>query len=304
MGLIVIITSLILERALGHLQHLRRLDWFPGYRDMLFSRAPDGWSSGIGGVILVLAPVVLAALCLQWLLDDVLWGFLELLFNIAVVTYCLGPEAFNQQVDAYLQARESGEYGKAGNIAERLVGGPVSDDIHRQAKQVTTAILYEGNIRIFAVLFWFLLLGPAGALLYRVAAAYVQDANQRLDVSALETPEFESANAASRVHALLDWLPARLLSLTFFLAGSFDDAWQGWRRAWQAEQDYTESSRSIVVSTGCGAMRHEVDDASAEATSYETYDLQWVRTARALVWRSLVVWLVVVALLTMAGWFV
>lgn len=300
MGLIVIIISLILERAFGHLQYVRRLDWFPGYRDTLFSRVPESWTSGVGGVILVLAPVVLAALFLQWLLGDVLWGFPELLFSIAVVTYCLGPEAFNQQVDAYLEAREAGEYSKAGKIAEKLVGGPVSDDIHRQAKQVTTAVLYEGNVRIFAVLFWFLLLGPAGALLYRMVAAYAQDADQRLDVSALETPEFESG-AAARVHALLDWLPARLLSLTFFLTGSFDDAWRGWRRAWQADQDFIDSSRSIVVSTGCGAMRHEVDDTSAEAASYETYDLQWVRTARALIWRSLVVWLVIVALLTLAG---
>jgi membrane protein required for beta-lactamase induction len=300
MGLIVIVVSLILERALGHLQHLRRLDWFPGYREVLFSRAPGSWTFGIGGAILVLAPVVLAALFLQWLLDDLLWGGLELLFSIAVVTYCLGPEAFNQQVDAYLEAREAGEYGKAGRIAEKLAGGPVSDDIHRQAKQVTTAVLYEGNVRIFAVVFWFLLLGPAGALLYRMAAAYARDTDRRLDVSALETPAFESG-AAGRVHAVLDWLPARLLSLTFFLTGSFDDAWRGWRRAWQAEQDLTDSSRSIVVSTGCGAMRHEVDDTSAEAASYETYDLQWVRTARALIWRSLVVWLVIIALLTLAG---
>lgn len=300
MGLIVIVVSLILERVLGHLQHLRRLDWFPGYREVLFSRAPGSWTFGIGGAILVLAPVVLAALFLQWLLDDLLWGGLELLFSIAVVTYCLGPEAFNQQVDAYLEAREAGEYGKAGRIAEKLAGGPVSDDIHRQAKQVTTAVLYEGNVRIFAVVFWFLLLGPAGALLYRMAAAYARDADRRLDVSALETPAFESG-AAGRVHAVLDWLPARLLSLTFFLTGSFDDAWRGWRRAWQAEQDLTDSSRSIVVSTGCGAMRHEVDDTSAEAASYETYDLQWVRIARALIWRSLVVWLVIIALLTLAG---
>lgn len=304
MGLIVIIASLFLERALGHLQHLRRLDWFPGYRLRLTGLLPESWTTGAGGIVAIFVPVIAAVFMLQWLLHGRMWGLLELLFSIAVVTYCLGPEVFNQQVDAYLDAAEAGEHDKAKTIAQRLVGGPVSDNIHRQAREVTTAILYEGNIRIFAVLFWFLILGPAGALLYRVASALVHDSRARAALPDADTNDAEQLAIAERVYGILDWAPAHLLSLTFFLAGSFDDAWHGWQKARQTKQSFTENSRSVVVATGYGAMQHEVDDAVTDEASVEEYDLQWIRTARALVLRSLVVWLAVVALLTMAGWFV
>lgn len=304
MGLIVIIASLFLERALGHLQHLRRLDWFPGYRLRLTRLLPESWTTGAGSTIAIFVPVIAAVFLLQWLLHDRLWGLLELLFGIAIVTYCLGPEAFNHQVDAYLDAVDAGEHDKAQLIAQRLVGGPVPDDIHRQARQVTMAILYEGNIRIFAVLFWFLILGPAGALLYRVAGALVHDSRARAALPDADAKDAEQQGIAERVYGVLDWAPAHLLSLTFFLAGSFDDAWHGWQKARQTKQPTTESNRSVVITTGCGAMQHEVDDTVADEASVEEYDLQWIRTARALVLRSLMVWLVVVALLTMAGWFV
>lgn len=304
MALIVIIASLFLERALGHLQHLRRLDWFPGYRLRLTGLLPDHWTTGPGGVIAMFVPLIAAVFLLQWLLHGRLWGLLELLFCIAIVTYCLGPEVFNHQVDAYLDAAEAGEHDKAKTIAEKLVGGPVSDDIHRQAKQVATSILYEGNIRIFGVLFWFLILGPAGALLYRIATALVHDSRARAALPDADANDVEQLGIAEKVYAVLDWAPAHLLSLTFFLAGSFDDAWHGWQKARRSEQPFTGNNRQLVVSTGCGAMQHEVDDTVADEASVEEYDLQWIRTARALVLRSLVVWLVVVALLTMAGWFV
>ncbi len=298
MALIVIITSLVLERFFGHLQHLRRLEWFSDYRGWLFGWAPERLQQGLAGVFLVLTPIVLAMLLIQCLFQDVAWGFFELVLGVVVVTYCLGPEALNERIDAYLQAYEARDFDKARQIARTLVGDSVPEDVHQQSKKVTTAILYEGNIRIFAVLFWYILLGPVGALLYRTAAYLVQDSRS------VDNPGF--ANAAENVHGLLDWLPARLLSLTFFLTGSFDDAMQGWRRVSQTEQEIAQSNRSIVISTGCGAMRHEVeDDAALHAEGQsEDYDVQWVRTARALVIRSVVVWLAAVALMTMAGWFV
>ena len=301
MGLIVIVISLVLERTFGHMQHLRRMDWLVSYRQKIFSWVPDHWSFGYKGMAVLLLPVIVATLLLQSLFAGHWWGVLELLFSVAVVTYCLGPEAFNHQVDLYLDACGRGDRLAAKVVAEKLVGKPVADDEHRQAKQVTTAILYEGNVRIFAVLFWFLVLGPLGALLYRVVAALMHESRKFVESPHADASEIELCRATEKTFAVLDWLPAHILSLSFFLAGSFDDAWQGWRRVYAAEQELAERTRSIVVSTGCGAMQHEVDDAMSEESDEGDYDLQWIRMARALVWRSLVIWLVFVALITMAN---
>jgi membrane protein required for beta-lactamase induction len=296
MTLVVIIVSLLVEHLLGHWQRLRRLSWFISYRKHLHSRISEPWRIGYRGALVLLVIPAAVAWLIQLLLQGYAWGTLELVYSVLLVSYCLGPEPFNERIEDYLAACEERHRLEAKALAESLVGGKVPDSQFQQSSAVTKAVLYEGNIRIFAVLFWFILLGPAGAILYRCAAFLAQGKN---------IPECENLQpAAERVFAVLDWLPANLLSLTFFLTGSFDDAWNAWRKAITAELDFNERNRSTIIITGCGAMRHEVDDVFNGQKHDEEYDLYWVRTARALVIRSLVVWLAGVAVLTMAGWFV
>ncbi|MBN1379114.1 MAG: regulatory signaling modulator protein AmpE [Gammaproteobacteria bacterium] len=295
MTLVVIIVSLILEHIFGRWQRLRRLSWFISYRRRLHAVLPESWCGGHRGVLLLLGIPTLIAWLLQLMLQGHFWGTLELVYSILLVGYCLGPEPFNERIDEYLKACEEHHRLEAKALAESLVGAQVPDNQWQQSSAVTKAILYEGNVRIFAVMFWFIFLGPAGALLYRCAAFLAQGKN---------VPECQYLQpAAERIYYFLDWLPANLLSLTFFLTGSFDDAWHTWKKAINAELDFNERNRSIVIHTGCGAMRHEVDDAFAGEERGEEYDLYWVRTARALVVRSLVVWLAGVAVLTMLGLF-
>jgi len=296
MTLVVIIASLIVEQIFGRWQRLRRLSWFISLRKHLHKLVPESLRAGYRGAILLLVIPTLLVWVLQMLLQAYAWGLFELLYSILLVSYCLGPEPFNERVDAYLHACEEHHRLEAKELAESLVGDKVPENQWQQSSAVTKAILYEGNIRVFAVMFWFILLGPAGAVLYRCSAFMAQGKN---------IPECEHLlPAAERIFAILDWLPAHLLSLTFFLTGSFDDAWHAWKKAIGAELDFNERNRSVVIHTGCGAMRHEVDDAFDSNEQGEEYDLFWVRTARSLVVRSLVVWLAGVAVLTMVGWFV
>ena len=296
MTLVVIVVSLVLEHIFGRWQRLRRLSWFISFRRRLHEVVPEGWRGGYRGVLLLLTIPVLLVWLLQLVIQAYAWSGFELIYSILLFSYCLGPEPFNERVDEYLKACDERHRLKTKELAESLVGDQVPDNQWQQSSAVTKAILYEGNIRIFAVMFWFILLGPAGAILYRCSAFLTQGKN---------IPECEHIQpAAERVFAILDWLPANLLSLTFFLTGSFDDAWQAWKKAVNAELDFNERNRSTVIHTGCGAMRHEVDDAFVGEERGEEYDLYWVRAARALVVRSLIVWLAGIAVLTMAGWFV
>ncbi len=296
MTLIVIVASLLLEHVFGHWQRLRRLSWLSSLRKHLLRIVTEPWQSSYQGVLVLLLIPCIVIWLTQLLLQGYAWFFLELIFSILVVSYCLGPEPFNERVEEYIAACEGHHRLDAKQMAEALVGDEVSDNQWQQSCSVTKAILYEGNIRIFAVLFWFLLLGPVGAVLYRCSAFLAQGKS---------IPENESIqSAAERIFFVLDWLPANLLSLTFFLTGSFDDAWQAWIKAVKAELELTERNRSIVTHTGCGAIRHEVDDVSDQEKQEDGYDLNWVRAARSLVLRSLVVWLVAVAILTMYGRFV
>jgi AmpE protein len=296
MSLIIIIISLALEMAIGRWQHLRRLAWVSYYRESLFRRLPPLWADGWRGLALLLLPVLAALLFLQYLFSGHMHGILELALGVAVLTYCLGPEPFNDLLMQYIHACERQNVAEARAIAKKFLSGSIPQNIHQLSLQVTRAVFYEANKRIFAVLLWFLLLGPMGALLYRVVVFLAEDD----EAEAGGTP---ISAQASILHGVLDWLPARLLGLTFFLTGSFDDALDSWRKTTDTGGDIHELNRALVIKTGCAAMRHEVDDSVEHPERMNEYDLQWLRTARMLIIRSLIVWLAVIAFLMMAGFF-
>ena len=339
MTLIIVLASLLLEWLFGQYHKLRSFAWFSHYRDFIQHRIlPKPWRQSVFGLLFLLAPLSLFAWLVQLASREIGAGILEAVFGVLVLSYCFGPKSLYEQIRTYLNARETEDVdcdptsdgtddpNHSQAIAEQIVEQTLhGQNLHQQTRAVTTGILYAAHRRVFAILFWFVLLGPGGALLYRLCGYAEQDSRTQSDQAGQQ--------AAQQILGILDWLPARLLALTFFLAGSFEDAWQGWRKAQQyiqrcAAEMATDSAeqtakavmqrisgnRIFLLCTGCGAMRHEVDDIFATEHHGETehhnkqdqmdYDLQWVRTARSLVLRSLMIWLAVIAVLTMSGWFV
>ncbi|TLY47805.1 MAG: hypothetical protein E6K54_05330 [Gammaproteobacteria bacterium] len=78
-------------------------------------------------------------------------------------------------------------------------------------KQVHQPIFWQANESLFAVIFWMALLGPIAALIYRLVE---RSAHIHASYPAL-------GKSAQQIRALLDWLPIRLFSMLFALAGNF-----------------------------------------------------------------------------------
>jgi AmpE protein len=248
MALIVIVVSLILEFMVARWQELRQLGWLVSFREYLYPRISPDWTAGWRGLLALLAPVVLGMLLLQHLVDGRGFGLLEMLLGIVVLTYCLGPESFDELVNQYLRACEEKDVRQAQTIAKNILLEPPSNNIHQLSSQVTRAVFYEADKRLFGVLFWFL-----------------AEENDRASGP--------SSDAASALHGVLDWAPSRLLALTFFVTGSYDDALRGWRRSFAAPAGLNQRNRMFVILTGTAAMRHEVDDNVSSQDSREKYDL-------------------------------
>jgi hypothetical protein len=77
----------------------------------------------------------------------------------------------------------------------------------------TRELFYDALSQKFSVTFWFIFLGPIGALFY--------DFNRRAQKTSY-------APYAYQARQLLDWAPARLLSLGYALAGHFNPAFSYW----------------------------------------------------------------------------
>lgn len=78
-------------------------------------------------------------------------------------------------------------------------------------KQIHQPIFWQANESVFAVIFWMALLGPIAVLIYRLVE---RSAHIHASYPAL-------GKSAQQIRALLDWLPVRLFSMLFALAGNF-----------------------------------------------------------------------------------
>lgn len=287
MTLIAILVSLVLERLLDQVQDLRRYERYQDYVEWMRQRLRgDPWEGRLG-VLALLAPVVLATLLLQAGLDDALFGLLGLLFAVAVLLFCLGPRDLGHELNAYRDAYGSDNREHATRLARALLGHEPPADPDEQAHAVTRAVLVQANVRIFGVLFWFALLGPVGAVLYRATTELRLHTQQDSD---------EFAWAARQLGEILDWIPARLTALGYALSGDFEAAVVRWREAVAGAERWSAPAAQVLAAAGGGAL--DLEPESQDSVAWD----RTLQSAMGLVWRTLILWVFVIALLTLAGW--
>jgi adenosylcobinamide-phosphate synthase len=159
--------------------------------------------------------------------------------------------------------------------------------------------LLSSHRHVFAPLFWFFLVGPAGALLYRLARFFCY--------SWAAAGEGDFGEFARRAFAAIDWLPVRLTAAAFAVVGDFEDAVFCWRS--QAGR-WPESASGILLATGAGALGVRLgmplgngDVAGRpELGVGDEADADFMQSTIGLVWRTLVVALLLLTLLGVAGW--
>jgi AmpE protein len=279
MSLISIILGLIFDRLFRHLHDLRDLSWFEYYarciaRTFRFAYGP------LQMTLILLLPVLLVATC-QYLLYGIIFNLPYLAFGMLVFAYCLGPACLSSDLEIYIDARRMGDEDEAMHYAGALTERAASTSPDQQSSDVTRAILHAACERIFAVIFWFVLIGPVGALLYRlVTNTSKQD---EINDSLLYT--------ATLIQALMTWAPARMLALGYALTGHFEGALQAYRNR-PYEPDIGLENDDVLINTGIGALR-----------DFESTDeLSSILAARNLVMRAIMVWIAVLAILTLGGW--
>lgn len=120
------------------------------------------------------------------------------------------------------------------------------------------------------------------------------------------------AQAAQQAWLVLDWVPARTTALAFAIVGSFEDAMDGWRHH---AQKFPQDNDGVILAATAGAINVQLGGSSLMASSRDDdapgsegastpgrpAQLGHLASVVGLVWRSVIMWLVLVALLTMAN---
>ncbi|MEE9552244.1 MAG: regulatory signaling modulator protein AmpE [Gammaproteobacteria bacterium] len=287
MALIIILIGLLVEHFVGVSDDIRRLDWFNQYVHWLENRLTQYkvWN-GAAGVIITLSGPLLIILLIDYVLLS-LFMPLSLLFALAVLLYSLGPKYLNPQLDDYIHALEAGDEMQADELALEFLN---RDDTHQRNEQaIIENILIQANERLFGIIFWLLILGPFGALLYRLASLLRLE---QLDIHG------SYPDASRDLYNILNWPTARLLALGNALSGHLVDAFEAWGKN---EKNSLQLNEVVIKASGLGALQYRPQSSNADDTLAEDSGY-WFRMVQGLLNRTLIVWLIVLGLMTLAGW--
>ncbi len=305
MNLLALLIGLIIERLATQLFHLRRLRWLDRLLDSGFRLCErfGNWPPVIPVAILAIllvSPVFIVVLSL----GDTLFGFPYLVLAIIVLFFSLGPKDIGEDVDEYCRAIESDDAERIRSTAKALIEKDPPTDAMERTRMVEASVCVQANNRLFAVIFWFVLLGPLGAWTYRVT-----DLIRRRAVFNLTRKEEgggisqQTVEGTQLVHGWLAWVPARLSAIGYAMAGSFEGALQAWRKPLPATDDtrslhINEQSESLLARVGTGALAlHDIDGESESERG-----VRGATTANGLVFRLLFIWAAVIAAMTLYGW--
>lgn len=301
MKLIALLIGLAVERLATQLFHLRELRWLDRIIDSGFAQIEriHGWPRLLL-VIAIAVVLVLPVLIVRLILGDALFGFPYLLFAVIVLFFSLGPQDIAEEVDEYCEALSADDREQVRATAKALLERDPPDEPEARIRAVEEAVCIQGNNRLFAVVFWFIMLGPLGAWAYRVTDLIRQRAVFRSarDPGG-ESPASLVVRAAEDLHGWIAWIPARLTAASYAMAGSFDGAFTAWRaRFHQTGLRAREVNEVLLARVGLGALGLEPieDENSVER------GIRGAVAARRLVLRALFIWAAVIAAMTLYGW--
>jgi len=264
--------------------------------------------------LVMLSVLVVPVLLVYWLLALV-GPLAQFVWSVLIVYLTLGFRHYSHYFTAIQAALNDSDLTEARRLLAEWTHQDVRDlDAPEIARLSVENALITTHRHVFGVFFWLLLpMGPAGAVIYRVAEYLARVWN------APEMSDESFGSFARRAFDLIDWLPARLTAIAFAIVGNFEDAVYAWRnfaRRWSSQ------STGIILAAGGGAMdvrlgtpaEYASDIPEVDVTAYDssTADIEILpgeepsvralQSTVGLIWRALLLWILLLSLVSVANW--
>ncbi|WP_250658771.1 regulatory signaling modulator protein AmpE [Alkalimarinus coralli] len=283
MSLVALLISYFLQQKLD----LPLSVWFDRMtlqvlRPKQFSMMAKSSTAAFAVLMLILSAYFFFFYLLFFLIDDEFWNIPSLLLQIFVLLLLLGSNGFKEKLELYLRAWRKGDFESAGAMHmalsranKRRLRSPVL-----MQNDVSSALLYHNFNRFFMVMFWFMVAGPAFAIVVRVANILAQHSSHKLKVMAV------------KVSWVAEWFPARLLALSFALMGDFKNTI---RQCTLNFADFSTETATVLKRSASSALdglnvRTEVHSGMGRDALIDNGS-KGIEGVRGLLSRSMVLWL-------------
>lgn len=232
--------ALALDAWLGEPRRLHPLVGFGRLAQTLEDRLHcDSIWRGTLALLLLILPLTLVAI----LIDRLPWS---LAFDILLLYLAIGWHSLGEHAGRVREALVAGDLPGARQAVGYMVSRDTSSlDPDAIAKATVESTLENGNDALFGAIFWFLVAGAPGVLVYRLSNTldamwgYRNERYRRFGW------------AAARLDDVLNWAPARLTALSYALAGHFTRALACWRRQGAG---WKSPNAGPVMAAGAGSL--------------------------------------------------
>ena len=302
MSFISILFALLLEQARPLAQinpiHSAASNWVAWVsRNFDAGQSAHGWLAWWLAVGVPGAVVLAVHLALVWSLG---WGA-AMIWNIAVLYSTLGFRQFSHHFTEIRDALGSGDEGLARRHLARWMRIDASELPRSEiVRHVIEHSVLCAHRHVFGVFAWYSLfaalgLGPTGAVVYRMSEYVARY------VSRPSKPAKAPVSTAFQAHATyawtgMDWLPSRITALCFAFVGSFEEAVDSWR---QHESNFPSDNDGVVLASTAGAVNVKLGPRE-QPGSGQIPQPAHLSAVVGLLWRSVVMWMVLLALLSLA----
>ena len=305
MSFIAVLMALLLEQARplgrGNPVHASLRAWVRwSARNFDAGKSAHGW---LAWGFSVAVPSLLAML-IYWMLDAWLGWLAAVVWSVAVLYVTLGFRQFSFHFTQIRDALADGDEDRARNLLANWRQMDASELPRSElVRHVIEHSVLSAHRHVFGVLTWFSLLaafglGPAGAVLYRLSefvARYWQHTSKAHHQPVSEALKQTAADA----WIVMDWAPSRMTALSFAVVGSFEEAIDCWRNC---EPRFAGDNDAIVLAATSGAVdiRLQGMDGQGKPFPGQVPELAHLAVVVGLVWRTVVMWMLLIALLTLA----
>lgn len=274
-------------------------------------------------LVTVMVPTLLVV-AVYWALAHVS-TLLALALDVLILYFTLGFRQFSHYFTDIRDALDRGDELEARRLLAQWQHVDVSDLPRTELlRHVIEHSLLAAHRHVFGVFFWFVVLstlglGPAGAVLFRLAefaSRYWAFRSRALDAPV----HGRLSQLAAQAFAWIDHVPARLTASGFAVVGNFEEAVNGWRRDARL---WARGNEGVILAAAAGAVgvalggaaapgvspdvsktlnagAEEGVNAAVGSTPGEPPQSRHLLSVVRLVWRSVVLWMLLLALLTLA----
>lgn len=299
------------------LKDLDRFDdtWFVHFRRKIEAFVE---SVNIAPPLSVIAPLVfiygiplLLVAGLLLLLQDLAFGLFTMALHSLVLLIAFDRTQPGNLVNCFLEHWRNGDTGACKEYLEQEICIPEESDVsspQAMSEFFKEQLIYRCFEKMFVMFFWYMLTGPLGIVFCYVS--YQLRDTQAEDIAPAEIRWLET------VIYLLEWIPLRLLAVTFSLAGNFERSFGQLRSVfWEFNPEQASSIQLYSYASSALTGAPDVNRSDAGSQGEGEGDPQGLSAAeqqiaeqereienlQALLERSQAIWLAVLALITIFG---